>query len=252
MAEETQQSVVEHLTELRRRLFWVLFVFVFVLVAAFFVVKPIYNYVTVNALSGVKINLNAFSFWDGVGVYMKIAMMVALGVTLPFTLYQIWAFVSPGLKPAERKATLKYIPYVFLCFLIGISFGYYVVFPLAMAFTGELNAELGLIETYGMADYFKFLFNIIIPISLLFELPIVILFLTQLRILTPRLLRKMRRVAYFALVVISVMITPADFLSAFLVLIPLIILYEISVLLSSRIHRKLIAADAEREAQYNS
>src|SRR5690606_13747320 len=127
MAEETQQSVVEHLTELRRRLFWVLLVFVFVLVAAFFVVKPIYNYVTVNALSGVKFNLNAFASCAGVGVYMKLAMMVALGVTLPFTLYQIWAFVSPGLKPAERKATLKYIPYVFLCFLIGISFGYYVV-----------------------------------------------------------------------------------------------------------------------------
>ncbi|MNJ42956.1 Sec-independent protein translocase protein TatCy [compost metagenome] len=250
MAEETQQNIVEHLTELRRRVFWVLFLFVFVLVASFFVVKPIYDYVTVNAISGVRIDLNAFSFWDGVGVYMKIAMMVALGVTLPFMLYQIWAFVSPGLRPVERKATVKYIPYVFLCFIIGILFGYFVVFPLAMTFTGEINKELGLIETYGMADYFNFLFNIIVPISLLFELPIIILFLTQLRILNPKLLKKMRRVSYFALVVISVMITPADFLSAFLVLIPLIILYEISVILSSRVYRKQLAADAEREAKY--
>lgn len=250
MAEERQQSIVEHLTELRRRVFWILFLFVIVLVASFFVVKPIYDYVTVNAISGVRINLNAFSFWDGIGVYMKIAMLVAFGVVLPFALYQIWAFVSPGLKPAERKATVKYIPYVFLCFIIGILFGYYVVFPLAMTFTGEVNKELGLIETYGMADYFNFLFNIIVPISLLFELPIIILFLTQLRILNPGLLKKMRRVAYFALVVISVMVTPADFLSAFLVLIPLIILYEISVFLSSRVHRRQVAADAERAAKY--
>lgn len=251
MAEEQdKQSIVAHLAELRRRLFYVLSVFVLVLVAAFFVVDPIYHYITINALSGVRIELNAFSFWDGVGVYMKIAMVVALGVTLPFTLYQLWAFVSPGLKPAERRATLKYIPYVFVCFLAGVAFGYYVVFPLAMSFTGSLNKQLGLIETYGMADYFKFLMNIVLPISLLFELPLVILFLTQLRLLNPVRLKKMRRVAYFILVVISVMITPADFFSAFLVLVPLILLYELSVVLSKRVHQKQLAADAERESKY--
>ncbi|MCA1295634.1 twin-arginine translocase subunit TatC [Paenibacillus sp. alder61] len=251
MAEEQdKQSIVAHLAELRRRLFYVLSVFVLVLVAAFFVVDPIYHYITINALSGVRIELNAFSFWDGVGVYMKIAMVVALGVTLPFTLYQLWAFVSPGLKPAERKATLKYIPYVFVCFLAGVAFGYYVVFPLAMSFTGSLNKQLGLIETYGMADYFKFLMNIVLPISLLFELPLVILFLTQLRLLNPVRLKKMRRVAYFILVVISVMITPADFFSAFLVLVPLILLYELSVVLSKRVHQKQLATDAERERKY--
>lgn len=251
MAEEQdKQSIVAHLAELRRRLFYVLSVFVLVLVAAFFVVDPIYHYITINALSGVRIELNAFSFWDGVGVYMKIAMVVALGVTLPFTLYQLWAFVSPGLRPAERKATLKYIPYVFVCFLAGVAFGYYVVFPLAMSFTGSLNKQLGLIETYGMADYFKFLMNIVLPISLLFELPLVILFLTQLRLLNPVRLKKMRRVAYFILVVISVMITPADFFSAFLVLVPLILLYELSVVLSKRVHQKQLAADAERERKY--
>ncbi|GIP54054.1 MULTISPECIES: twin-arginine translocase subunit TatC [Paenibacillus] len=251
MAEQKDtQSVVDHLSELRRRLVYVLSVFVIVLVAAFFVVDPIYHYVTVNALSGVRIDLNAFSFWDGVGVYMKISMVVALGITLPFTLYQLWAFVSPGLKPAEQKATLRYIPFVFICFLAGLAFGYFVVFPLAMSFTGSLNKQLGLIETYGMADYFKFLMNIVLPISLLFELPLVILFLTQIRLLNPVRLKKMRRVAYFILVVISVMITPADFFSAFLVLIPLILLYELSVLLSKRVYRKQLAADAERELKY--
>ncbi|MEF2967569.1 twin-arginine translocase subunit TatC [Paenibacillus sp. M1] len=252
MAEDTdKQSVVEHLAELRRRLVYVLSVFVFVLVAAFFVVDPIYHYLTLNVLSGVRIELNAFSFWDGVGVYTKIAMVVALGITLPFMLYQIWAFVSPGLKPAERKATLRYIPFVFICFLIGLAFGYFVVFPLAMTFTGSLNKQLGLIETYGMADYFKFLMNIVLPISLLFELPLVILFLTGIRILNPQRLQKMRRVAYFILVVISVMITPADLFSAFLVLIPLVLLYELSVLLSRRVYAKQQAADAERAERYN-
>ncbi|WP_059051257.1 twin-arginine translocase subunit TatC [Paenibacillus senegalimassiliensis] len=240
------ENLVGHLSELRRRLVLVCAVFLTVLVCAFFVVDPIYHYLTKNMISGVTINLNAFSFWDGVSVYMKIAMLVAVGVTLPVTLHQIWAFVSPGLKPQERKATVKYIPFVFICFVAGLAFGYFVVFPLAMTFTGSLNKELGLVETYGMADYFKFLSNIVLPISVLFELPLVILFLTQLRILTPLRLRKMRRVAYFILVIISVMITPADLFSAFLVLIPLILLYELSVLLSRRVYAKQQAADAQR------
>lgn len=250
--QEKKQNILDHLSELRRRLMLVCIVFTAVLVGAFFVVDPIYHYLTMNAVSGVRIELNAFSFWDGVGVYMKIAMLVALGITLPFLLFQVWAFVSPGLRPQERKATLKYIPYVFICFLVGIAFGYFVVFPLAMTFTGSINKQLGLVETYGMADYFKFLINIILPISLLFELPIVILFLTQLRILTPMRLRKMRRIAYFVLVVISVMITPADFFSAFLVLVPLILLYEISVMLSGRVYRKQMATDAKREKNASS
>ena len=239
-------NLVGHLSELRRRLVLVCAVFFAVLVGAFFIVEPIYHYLTQNVISGVKINLNAFSFWDGVSVYMKIAMLVAVGVTLPVTLHQIWAFVSPGLKPQERKATVKYIPFVFICFVAGLAFGYFVVFPLAMTFTGSLNKELGLVETYGMADYFKFLSNIVLPISVLFELPLVILFLTQLRILTPLRLRKMRRVAYFILVIISVMITPADLFSAFLVLIPLILLYELSVLLSRRVYAKQQAMDVQR------
>ncbi|WP_018750985.1 twin-arginine translocase subunit TatC [Paenibacillus sanguinis] len=242
-------NLVGHLSELRRRLMLVCAVFLTVLVGAFFVVDPIYHYLTKNMISGVTINLNAFSFWDGVSVYMKIAMLVAVGITLPVTMHQIWAFVSPGLKPHERKATVKYIPFVFICFVAGLAFGYFVVFPLAMTFTGSLNKELGLIETYGMADYFKFLSNIVLPISVLFELPLVILFLTQLRILTPLRLRKMRRVAYFILVIISVMITPADLFSAFLVLIPLILLYELSVLLSRRVYARQQAAEAQRSEE---
>ncbi|RUT30626.1 twin-arginine translocase subunit TatC [Paenibacillus zeisoli] len=250
--EQDGMSVVDHLSELRKRLFVTLILFAIVLVGGFFVAHPVYDYLTTHGPKGLELKLNAFSFWDGVNVYMKIALIVALAVTLPFMIYQIWAFVSPGLKPKEQRATLKYIPFVFICFLVGVAFGYFVVFPLAMQFTSSLNKQLGLVETYGITDYFKFMMNIILPISLLFELPIVVLFLTQLRLLNPKRLKKMRRVAYFALVVVSVMITPPDFFSAFLVLVPMILLYEFSVVLSGRMHSKQLAADAERRAKYEN
>lgn len=247
---EDGQTVVNHLTELRNRLFVTLLIFILVLIASFFVAEPIYDYLTTSLTEGILVELNAFSFWDGVGIYMKIAIIIAICVTLPLVMYQVWAFVSPGLKEKERRATLKYIPFALLMFIVGILFGYFVVFPLAMTFTSSLNKQLGLVETYGIADYFKFMTSLVLPIALLFELPLVIMFLTQLRLLNPLRLRKMRRVAYFAFVFVSVLITPPDFFSAFFVIIPLVILYEISIFLSGSVHRRQLAAAAAREEKY--
>jgi sec-independent protein translocase protein TatC len=244
-----EMSITEHLSELRKRLIYVLSIFVLGLIAGFFVADPVYQYLT-KAESAKGFVLHAFSFWDGIGIYMKIAGSFSLIITLPFTVYQIWKFVSPGLKPRERKATLKYVPYVFLLFLTGMAFSYYVIFPMALAFTTAITEKMGLVETYGMKQYFSFLFGIVLPVSLLFELPLLIMFLTGLRILNPIRLRKMRRVAYFVLIFIAVVITPPDFISDLLVMIPLLLLYEISVLLSAIVYRKQLAADEEIESRY--
>ncbi|WP_145320517.1 twin-arginine translocase subunit TatC [Paenibacillus xylanexedens] len=244
-----EMSITEHLSELRKRLIYVLSIFVLGLIAGFFVADPVYQYLT-KAESAKGFVLHAFSFWDGIGIYMKIAGLFSLIITLPFTVYQIWKFVSPGLKPRERKATLKYVPYVFLLFLTGMAFSYYVIFPMALAFTTAITEKMGLVETYGMKQYFSFLFGIVLPVSLLFELPLLIMFLTGLRILNPIRLRKMRRVSYFVLIFIAVVITPPDFISDLLVMIPLLLLYEISVLLSAVVYRKQLAADEEIESRY--
>lgn len=256
---KTTMSMTGHLAELRRRLLAVALVFAVVLIGGFFAAEPVYDYLTRDdgiwkltgggkGGSGALVTLNAFSFWDGVGIYMKIALAVAFGITLPFTLYQLWAFVSPGLKPQERRATLKYIPYAFLSFVAGAAFGYYVVFPLALTFTSSLNRRLGLVETYGAGDYFQFLGNIVLPVSFLFELPLIVLFLTHLRVVNPLRLRKMRRTAYFILVAVSLMITPPDFFSVFLVLIPLLLLYEFSIVLSARVYKRQLDKSAQDSA----
>lgn len=249
----TQQNVEmtlsQHLGELRKRLIYVLSIFILGLIAGFFVADPVYHYLT-KAETAKGFVLHAFSFWDGIGIYMKIAGLFSIIITLPFTVYQIWKFVSPGLRPQERKASLKYVPYVFLLFLVGVAFSYYVVFPMALAFTTTITEKMGLVETYGMKQYFSFLFGIVLPVSLLFELPLLIMFLTGLRILNPIRLRKMRRISYFVLIFIAVVITPPDFISDLLVMIPLLLLYEISVFLSAIVYRKQLAADQEIEARY--
>lgn len=246
---QTGMSVFDHVGELRKRIVYVLVIFVLGLVVGLIYSQPIYDYL-VQADSAQGYELNAFSFWDGVGVYMKIAMILSLVVTIPFTVFQLWKFVSPGLRPIERSAALRYIPFVFILFILGILFGYYVVFPMALAFTAGINERLGLTETYGITQYFSFLFGLIVPLALLFELPVVVMFLTKIRILNPLRLRKMRRVAYFALVFIAVVITPPDFISDFLVIIPLLLLYEFSVFLSTVVYRKQLKADQEVEDRY--
>ncbi|AIQ11604.1 twin-arginine translocase subunit TatC [Paenibacillus durus] len=244
-------TVVEHLTELRKRIIYILIVFVIGLAGGLFCAKPVYEYL-IAADTAQGFVLHAFSFWDGIGMYMKIAMAVSLIVTLPFIVYQLWAFVSPGLRPVERSAALRYVPYALLLFVLGLLFAYYIVFPMALSFTVTVTRDMGLEETYGIAQYFNFMFSLVLPMALLFELPLIVMFLTRLRILNPLRLRKVRRYAYFALVFIAVVITPPDFISDFLVTIPLLVLYEFSVFLSAFVYRKQLAADAALEARYTA
>ncbi|KJD43831.1 twin-arginine translocase subunit TatC [Paenibacillus terrae] len=245
---EHEMPLMEHLGELRRRIIYVLIVFVLALAGGLFAAGPVYDWL-IRSGSAQAFQLNAFSFWDGIGIYMKIAMLIGIAVALPFACYQLWKFVSPGLRPQERNATLRYVPYVLLLFVIGAAFAYFIVFPMAIQFTSSVTKSMGLHETYGIAQYFTFMFNIVLPVALLFELPLLIMFLTGIRVLTPMRLRKWRKISYFLLVFVAVVITPPDFISDFLVAIPLLVLYEVSVYMSVVVYRKQLRADEEREAQ---
>lgn len=248
-AAQDEMSIFEHLGELRKRIIYVLCVFLGGLIIGLFLANPIYHYL-IHADTAKDYVLHAFSFWDGIGIYMKISMVISLVISLPFIVYQLWAFVSPGLREIERKAALRYVPFVLILFLLGVSFAYYIVFPMALSFTTAVTKSMGLVETYGITQYFSFMFSLVIPLALLFELPLVVMFLTKIRILNPLRLRKMRKISYFVLVFIAVVITPPDFISDFLVTIPLLLLYEFSVFVSSLIYRKQLAADEEIEARY--
>ena len=121
---------------------------------------------------------------------MKIAAIFSLVISVPLIFYQLWAFVKPGLRKEEQKAAIRYVPYAFLLFIVGITFGYYVVFPMTLSFTTTITQSMGLQETYGITNYLNFMFNLALPLALLFELPLVVMFLTKIRILNPSRLRK--------------------------------------------------------------
>ncbi len=233
---ENEMPISSHLNELRRRLIWIVITFVFFMGISFMFAGDIFTWIRQDSLKNVQIH--ALSPSDSLKIYVQISFISALTFTTPLILYHLWQFVRPGLKPSEQRTALIYIPVAILLFLCGLLFGYYVIFPFLIQFSASLNEELNAVEMYGMYQYFGFMFNIIFPLALFFELPVIVLFLTSIRLLTPQILRKWRRVAYLLMVIIAAVITPPDLISNILVAIPLVFLYEVSVWICMWIYQR--------------
>ncbi|MCM3650979.1 twin-arginine translocase subunit TatC [Metabacillus litoralis] len=229
---EQEYTLVEHLTELRKRIIITAVIFILSLGIGFSVASKLLTLIK-SQPTAVNVDWNVFGFTDGIIIYFKCAVIIAILLTLPIALHQIWLFVKPGLSEEEARGTFKYIPISFFLFLSGVSFSYFILFPLMLDFMSTINQSVGATETYGMNQYFTFMFNLIIPVGIVFEMPVVILFLTKLGIVEPNSLRKMRKISYFILVIVGVLISPPDFISDFLIVIPLLVLFEISILVSS-------------------
>ncbi|MCM3401731.1 MULTISPECIES: twin-arginine translocase subunit TatC [Cytobacillus] len=242
--EEKELNLVEHLDELRKRLIITASAFILFFIAGFVFVEDIYKWL----VRDLDVKLIVLGPSDIIWVYFMLATVIAVAGTIPVLALQIWLFVKPALTAAERKISLSYVPALFILFIIGLCFGYFVIFPTVLSFLVELGGEM--FEANFTADkYFRFVLNMTLPFGVLFELPVVIMFLTSLGIINPYVLTKIRKYAYFILVVISVVISPPDFMSDILVTIPLLLLYEISINLSKIVYkRKLKKAENSGEA----
>jgi sec-independent protein translocase protein TatC len=226
-----QEDWILHLTEVRKRLLIVFAWFVVTLGVGLYFASDILLYLKSQPLIG-EVKWNVFSFTDGLMIYMKCAFLFAALFTVPVILYQAWAFVKPGLTETESRSALPYIPVAFALFIIGVSFSYWVVFPMMVRFMIRMNQSIGAVETYGIDRYFAFLFQIVVPMAIAFELPVVLLFLTKIGLLTPQILKNSRKYAYIALTITGSCISPPDMISHLSVTVPLILLFEISVLVA--------------------
>ncbi|MGO4890515.1 twin-arginine translocase subunit TatC [Anaerobacillus sp. MEB173] len=246
--EQNGMSLYEHIEEIRKRLIIVVVFFILSLIGGFFLATPLISFLQ-SAPTAEGLPMNAFSLTDPLKVYMNFAFLTALLLSSPVALYQLWAFVSPGLRDVERRATLSYIPISFFLFIAGLSFSYFILFPFVVGFMGRLAVQLNITEQYGINEYFSFLFQLTLPFGLLFQLPVVVMFLTRLGILTPQFLVQSRKIAYFILLVIAGFITPPELISHLMVTGPLLLLYEISIWISYVTYRKVLKAEKEYEEQ---
>lgn len=230
---EKQMNLVGHLSELRKRLLIIVGCFMVLIILALIYVKNINQWL----IQGLSIKLAVLGPSDILWVYLMLATVIAIAGTIPIAAHQTWLFVRPALSEKEKKLTLAYIPALFFLFIAGISFGYFVIFPLVFQFLLSLSEDM-FMEFFTTEKYFRFLIHMVLPFGFLFELPVIIMFLTSLGVLNPYRLQKARKYSYFILIVTAVLITPPDLLSDILVIIPLLFLYECSVLLSKIVYRR--------------
>lgn len=233
MKQDQSMNLVGHLDELRNRIIVTGVAFIVFFIAAFIYVQEIYDFFVM----GLDFKLTVLSPTEIVWVYFQLAGIVAIALTIPIFAWQLWLFIKPALKPLEQKVTLAYIPALFILFIVGLCFGYFFIFPIVFDFLLSLAGD-NMQNMFTIEKYFGFLLRITLPFAFLFELPVVVMFLTSLGIIDPPRLAKIRKYAYFVLAIVSAVVTPPDFLSQILVMIPLCILYEISIQLSKIVYNK--------------
>lgn len=180
-------------------------------------------------------------------VTLKLALVVGLILATPIVVYQIWAFLSPGLTASERRVIVPSLYFGLLLFAAGVALAYFMVLPLALAFLAGFQPDY-LEAVYEVEAYLAFVTKLLVAFGVAFELPVVILILSALGLITPRFMREKRRHAIVAITILATLLTPGDLPSTILLMIPLMILYEASIFLSALIHRR---RRAEAEAEEN-
>lgn len=175
------------------------------------------------------------------------AIWVGFIVGFPYVLWELWKFISPGLHPNERKHSKGFIFIASLLFFMGVLFGYYIVAPLSINFLGTYQVSDQVLNEFDLGSYISNVRTSVIACGVLFELPIIIYFLTKVGIVTPEILKKYRKIALVIVLILSAVITPPDVTSQIIVAVPVIALYQVSIYISKVVLRR--EARRERKAK---
>jgi sec-independent protein translocase protein TatC len=160
-------------------------------------------------------------------------------IAFPYVIYQFWKFISPGLYTYERKTASGFIGVSSLLFFMGVLFGYYVVTPLSVRFLGTYTVSSEVFNDFDLSSYTALIRASVLASGLIFELPILIYFLTKVGLVTPELMRKYRKISLVLVMFLSAVITPPDVASQIIVAIPVLILYELSIFISKRVIKSM-------------
>lgn len=166
------------------------------------------------------------------------SIIVGFIISFPYILFELWRFISPALYEEERKNAKGFISVASFLFLLGVSFGYYVITPLSMNFLGNYSVSEAVVNEFDLGSYIELIIMSVLSCGIVFELPIVVYFFTRIGLVTPDILRKFRKYALVVILLVSAIITPPDISSQILVSIPILILYEISILISGLVIKK--------------
>ena len=173
-------------------------------------------------------------------LYMQVAIICGIIISIPNIFYQAWKFIEPGLLPTERKYAAKVTFFTSICFLSGIAFAYFVMLPTALGFFAEFGTQT-IQNNIAVDEYFGFIISVMLAAGVVFELPMVSFFLARIGILTPAFMKRYRRHAIVLILLLAGILTPSpDVTSQLLLGVPLVLLYEISIFIAKVAYKKSI------------
>lgn len=246
--DDKKMPLLDHLIELRTRLLYAAVGFVFAFIFCFYFAQDIFDFmaqplVDILAELGEKRRFIYTDLTEVLFTQFKVAAFGALCISFPIVAGQIWSFIAPGLYKNERGAFLPFLIATPIMFIAGASFLYYVLLPLAWRFflgfettggSGTLPIEL----EAKVADYVGLVMKLVFAFGFCFELPVVLTLLAKVGIISSRTLRDKRRYAIVGVTVLAAVVTPPDAFSMFALALPMILLYEVSIVLARMVEKK--------------
>jgi sec-independent protein translocase protein TatC len=258
-----EMSFIGHLEELRWHVIRAVGSILVFAILAFVYIQEIYQYVIIApakpsfwtykmlcklsvvvgyddlCIKALNFQLQAIGMGDNFTMSMTSAVIAGLIFAFPYAFWELWRFIKPGLRPAERRSARGAVFYVTFLFLSGVLFGYYVVTPLAINFLANYTLDPSIINQFSITSYISLVGTLTLACGVAFQLPIVVFVLSKIGVLTPSFMREYRKHSMIVILIIAAVITPSpDIYSQILVAIPLFLLYEISILVSSKVERE--------------
>lgn len=240
------EGFISHLIEMRSRLLRIVIVFLLVFLVLFPFANTLYTLLAAPMLAKLPAGgqMIATAVTTPFFIPMKVAMLAAFVLSLPHTLYQIWAFVAPGLYAQERRLIAPLVISSSLLFLAGMAFSYFLVFPVVFGFITSV-APQGVAVMTDIGNYLDFVITLFLAFGVAFEVPIGVVLLVYLDMVTIRTLKEIRSYVIVGAFVLGAIFTPPDIISQFMLAVPLWLLYELGIVAAGFLRaRKIQRADS--------
>ncbi len=260
--EGNQMSFLDHLEELRWHLMRSVIAVMVFAIAAFVFYDFIFNVLILapknpdfftnrmfsllseyTGVEALRINTKPFQVINinmagQFSTHISVSLVVGLIASFPYIFYEFWCFLKPALYANEKKHARGSIFYTTFLFALGVLFGYYVITPLSVHFLGSYSVSDQVMNQINLKSYISSITSIVLAAGVIFELPVLIFFLSKIGLVSPEFLKKYRKHSVVMILILSAIITPPDIFSQVLVCLPLMVLYEIGIKISKKVHKK--------------
>jgi len=236
---DEKQSFLGHLEELRRRLVVCAIAIGIGFVISYIFSKQLFSLLILplTKVLPAESSLIFTSLPEMFIAYIKVALIAAIILAIPIIFYELWMFLAPALYQGEKRYLIPFVLFSSILFVAGSLFGYLVVFPYGFQFFLSFATE-DIQALPSVKQYFSFAIRLLLAFGLVFELPVVAFFMTKIGLINPESMKRFRKFAILCSFIVSAILTPPDVATQIMMALPLIVLYEVSIIISRGAHRK--------------